>query len=413
MYKKDIEVSADKPLTMTVNLARFANLPEQGWYSGDDHIHLSRSAPAANKNIMKMLAAEDVHVSNLLKMGNFSATHFQQYAFGTKGQYIDKNHAIASGVEDPRTAHRGHTISLNVTNPVHDRDKYYLYHKVFKEHQRQGGLTGYAHVDAGWFNEDRGLALDVPFGLVDFVEIMQNGAIHTGQWYDFLNLGYKLSPMAGSDFPYFIDQPGAVRAYAKVAGEFSPQAWFDAVKKGHVYVTNGPFLEFNINGESMGDSVKLTAGDELQVAANVSLNPDFDQLDRIELISQGEVITQIKAKEGEQTLKLETALKPSSGLWLAVRAFGKNQALAHSAPIYVNLGSDTHIAKDKAPAIANKLVGQLQLMKETPTPYGELEFWEIAPGFEPLWEKQKKELYLRIDGAIKQYNEIITIIDGR
>ncbi|MEX2272687.1 MAG: hypothetical protein WD690_14535 [Vicinamibacterales bacterium] len=34
-----------------------------------------------------------------------------------------------------------------------------------------------------------------------------------------------------------------VRNYAKINRPFSADAWFDAFRRGRVYVTNGPFLE--------------------------------------------------------------------------------------------------------------------------------------------------------------------------
>ena len=114
-------------------------------------------------------------------------------------------------------------------------------------------MSGYAH-QAELFNGRRGIALDVPFGIVDFVEILQQGRLPTDLWYGFLNLGYKLLPAAGSDFPY-MDLPGVVRSYAKIDGPFSVDAWFDAFRAGRIFVTNGPLLEVTANGRPLGDEL--------------------------------------------------------------------------------------------------------------------------------------------------------------
>ena len=244
----------------------------------------------------------------------------------------------------------------------------------------------------------------MPFGLADFVEIMQDGSIHTGQWYDYLNLGLKLTPMAGSDYPY-IDQPGSVRAYALVEGGYSPAAWFDAVKKGRVFVTNGPFINFTINKQTVGSTLQLDNGEKISVSATVNLNPHYDKLDRVELVRQGEVVQRVVASNGQQELRLKYDAIASQGQWFAIRAYGKNNALAHSAPIYIHVGNDSHRAQTKSAAIAKKLIAQLKEMKQQPDTNLELEFWQVETGFEQTWEQQKERLFKRIDKAIAWYQK--------
>ena len=68
-------------------------------------------------------------------------------------------------------------------------------------------------------------------------------------------------PVAGADFPYFGPTlPGVERTYVKVEGEFTPQSWFAAFRRGHAYVTNGPFLDFTINGRQMGEELRVPGG---------------------------------------------------------------------------------------------------------------------------------------------------------
>ena len=52
-------------------------------------------------------------------------------------------------------------------------------------------MTGYAYLGE-LFNGRRGRALDVPFGLIDFIEVLQGGRLNTEIWYTFLNLGYRV-----------------------------------------------------------------------------------------------------------------------------------------------------------------------------------------------------------------------------
>src|SRR5258706_3016252 len=283
-FHNSFEVRADQTTAVTASLERYADLPRRGWYSGDSHIHLTRDE-VADPLVWGMVAAEDVYVGNLLEMGNISGTHFKQpKQWGPASRYaFDKRHFVVSGQEDPRTGHIVHTIHHNIASPVHlDSDNYFFYNKVFEQSHKQGGPSGFAHMGSG-FGGQRGLALTVPFGLVDFIEVLQAGRIFTDVWYRFLDLGYKISPAAGSDWPYS-DFPGVVRNYVKLNGKLDLDAWFASFHAGHVYVSNGPFLEFTVNGKQMGEEVRVKRGARLNVAATGQLNPDIDKLNRLELV---------------------------------------------------------------------------------------------------------------------------------
>ena len=233
---------------------------------------------------------------------------------------------------------RGHTLHHNLPAPMHlPTDSYFAYDQAFEEVRRHGGFSGYAH-QGELFNGRRGLALDVPFGIVDFIEVLQNGRLSTEGWYNFLNLGYRILPDAGSDFPY-MDLPGVVRNYAKIDGPFSAEAWFAAFRRGHMYVTNGPLLEFTVNGQPMGAEVKVARGASLEVVAEADLNPDIDALSHVELVAHGEVIATEPAN-GRSRVSLRASVAADRSKWLAVRAWGRrqersNMTVAHTAPVYV------------------------------------------------------------------------------
>ena len=396
---------------LKISVPRWESLPEKGWYSGDAHIHLARTK-AENERFSKHLRAEDVHVSNILEMNNPGGGHYVQYAWGVDGQYRLGDHVLVPGIESPRTAQRGHTISLNIQKPMYDRDSYFEYHKFFEEYARQGGLSGYAHVGSGEFRASWGLALDVPFGIVDFVEILQDGYLRTDLWYEFLNLGYELTPVAGSDFPYF-DQPGAVRSYAKVKGEFTPQAWYDSIHLGHTFVTNGPMLEFTVNGKPMGSILKARRGDVLTILASARINPDVDRLDRLELIAHGDLINNITAGEGDDSLALTHEMAVTSGLWIAARAYGKTQAVSHTAPVYVHVGDGGSWSSKKASAIVDTMRQRLRSLADISiSPNRELEFWEAGSAVKVLWNRQKPAILRRVHEAFERYDVLLERIEA-
>jgi hypothetical protein len=124
-----------------------------------------------------------------------------------------------------------------------------LYHETF-ERLRVGGRPPATRTWTAGGSLTTRAALDVPFGLVDLVEVLQAGTLHTAQWYDFLNLGYRLVPIAGSDWPY-IDMVGSVRNMVHVEGGLTPDRWFEALRAGRTFVTSGPMLTLRV-GEADG-----------------------------------------------------------------------------------------------------------------------------------------------------------------
>ncbi len=400
-----IEVTHAGMTKRTISLERWAKPQDDGWYSGDVHIHVTRNA-RDNDAVAAFMSAEDVHVSNLLASSNPARRHFDQYAWGRRGRYrVGETHSMVPGIEGPRTAHAGHVISINIARPLDDQLDYFDYGAAFEGYGAQGALSGFAHVGLNEFGEWRGLALEMPFGTVDFVEVMQFNALHTEIWYDFLNLGYRLTPVAGSDFPYF-GKPGGERTYVKVDGAFTPDRWFDGLRKGRAFVTNGPLLTFFANDATMGDTLRTRVGERVDVAASVSVNPDIDSLDRLELVKNGDVIATTAATADDHELRLEHTVTVSNGAWLAVRAYGRERGLAHSTPIYVHAGEEGSWSREKAPAVLERVVGWLDALAEAPLEVErELEFWEID-NLPALWEAQKPQVLERIERARASYRAL-------
>ncbi len=409
MQVTNFTVRAGATTKLDLTLKPWANMPSKGWYTGDVHIHIPRSSAAANKNALAFLAAEGLHVSNLLQLTNPAQSHFGQYAYGDAGRAADGNHTIVPGSEGPRTAHRGHTIALDIETPITDDDQYFLYHTFFEAYRKQGATTGYAHVGSGEFHDEIGLALDVPYDLVDFVEIMQNGSLRTGVWYDFLNMGFRLSAAAGSDFPYF-DQPGSVRTLAHINGPFSPDAWFSALKKGHSFATTAPMLEFTVEGQGMGGTVDVTNTPELNVTGRAIINPDFGALDELSVVYCGDVIAAASAADNRLDLNIAAKIAGKVG-WVALVARGPGQVAAHSTPVYLTDSAGNSWCPNKAKAQAEKTISQLDAFLDAPIIVNnELEYWELD-GLEAQFDAQKPALTKHVSVVKAYYRRMISLLD--
>ena len=409
---RKVDVLANQTTTIRLPLHRYVDLPSAGWYSGDSHVHLMRER-AADLGVWGQMAAEDVHVGNLLEMGNIEGTYFKQPAWDRAGQFERDGYALVPGQEDPRTGMRGHTVHWNLKAHVHfEKEAFFQYDKVFERTRSQGALTGYAHLGE-LFNGRRGLALDVPFGLVDFIEVLQGGRLNTDIWYSFLNLGYQVRPVGGADYPYFGPTlPGIERTYVKLDGPFSAEAWFNGFRRGHVYVTNGPVLNLSVNGSEMGDEMHVARGTPLDVVADARLNPDVDDLDRLELVVLGDVEARASA-DGSDRVHLQQRLVADHSMWIAVRAYGGRQqpqftTVAHSAPVYVVVDDQPTWKASAVPSLVEYQRSQLNELLTVPIdPNSDLEAWETGDTLVDQWPQQLPLLKPRIEEAARRYQQLL------
>jgi hypothetical protein len=419
-WRGKVEVKLDKTTRVSAALARYVDMPAKGWYSGDTHIHVMRDG-VKDAAIWGFVAAEDVHVSNLLQMANITGMYFKQPdAWGKAGSFERDGHFLVSGQEDPRTGHFGHTLHLNLPQPIQPpTTDYFLYQDVFESARRQGGVSGFTQM--GWGQRqgpepqmDRGLTLLAPTRLVNFIEVLQAGRFVSDGWYRLLNLGYRINPAAGSDWPYG-DLPGVARSYVKLDGPLQLDAWFDAYRAGHTYVTTGPLLEFSVNGKGMGEELRVKKGTPLDVDIETRLNPDVDALDRVELVALGEVIETRRAS-GSDRASLKKRIVADHSMWMAARSFGSRQdpgnlTIAHSAPIYIVVDDEPTWSSAQLPAIIGDLRYQLGRMlgeEIPPIVNAGPEAWETRTLTAGQWLLQRPLLKPRIELADAAYRQLVT-----
>jgi hypothetical protein len=322
-----------------IALARWIDMPARGWYSSDDHIHLRRS-PANDPNITRWIAAEDIHVGHILQMGDFWATFFSQYGFGDKGRYVEGDTVLSPGQEEPRTPEIGHTISLGAQEFVRMSRDYYSYDRYFDRVHSLGGVTGFAHQAMSFFGY-RGMAVNTLRGKTDFLEVeqfcVQGGPLLLEHYYRFLDLGFKLTALAGSDFPWCgqgFAQIGNARFYAYTGGPFSFDNWFSSLKAGHTFVSTGPMVLLTVNGRIPGDSLDVAPGTKLQIHAEAFGDRTQAPLRSLEIIGHGKTLARTAGD------KLDFELTPQHGIWIAARCDAGPAQNAHTTPVYVTVNAD-------------------------------------------------------------------------
>lgn len=332
--RREVDVKPGSALRVDVELERWIDPRATGWHSADDHVHISRYRVDQNPRLATWMAAEDLHVANLLQMGTadqFTVT--PQYAFGDAGVYRAAGTVLLAGQEHPRTHFLGHTITLGAREPIDLRDSYIVYEKFWRETERLGGISGFAHLGQGPAQD--GLAISAPGGRIRFVEVLQFEYPGYSVWYELLNLGFRIAPSAGTDFPCIPSTPGRERVYVQVDGELSRQSFVAGFRSGRTFVTNGPVLEFRAGDAGIGDEIRLDGPGQIRVTGSVRFDPERDDVTALELVKGGRVIHSetTPVARGQLALTFDVPFERSS--WLGLRASGSKLDEAPYRPLDV------------------------------------------------------------------------------
>ncbi|MAT69430.1 MAG: hypothetical protein CMJ58_07875 [Planctomycetaceae bacterium] len=378
--RDEIDVQAGQWVRKNYQLERWIDMPARGWYSGDDHVHARLISSEDAENLLDYACAVDVHVANILEMGDCVRTYYAQRGYGREFRVQRGDHWLVPGQEDPRSV-LGHAIGLNLDSKVRDLERYLLNDWLAAEIHRQGGLYGHTHVGANACVVHREMAIFTPLGIVDFNSIMQAN-LGTELFYDQLNLGFKMTASAGADTPYG-GTIGAVRAYAYcgVNQKFTPDAWFEAMKLGRTFVTNGPMLELKAGDQLPGAEIPVRAGQTLHVTASAEGLVGSSAPEEMRLIWLGEPLVVQRAESADQAkIEMDVEVPVDFGGWLAVHAIGRDGSEAHSTPIYVVREGFRHWNHERAPQIIQK---QLAAIDDAASALAESERL-VAQGGNPL-----------------------------
>ena len=369
-WRGTVEVGMGKSESVEVTLERIADMPSQGWWSGDVHVHMNyagtyRNTPARLK---EQMLAEDLHVVENLIVNKEQRIPDIEYFDRGKPDPVSDERAIVVHAEEYHTSFWGHMSLLGLGDhfvmpnyagyPNTAAASLYPHNSVIADDAgAQGGLVGYVHLyDAPPDPSAPGrlshaFPVDVALGKVDFFEAVGFDESHlTTQdiWYRLLNLGFRIPAAGGTDamanHASLHGPVGMSRTYA-ASGRLEHGAWLAALQAGRTFATNGPLLEFSIDGKGLGDTITLDASGKLTARAGMN---SIVAVDHLQLVGNGEVVAEIPLSEDRrrseaavQTVELQVE---KSG-WYVLRAFTEsarypildNQVSATTSPIYVTV----------------------------------------------------------------------------
>lgn len=364
------KIDSQQDAAQNRDLSRIVDLKKRGWRSGDLHIH---RAPQA---VPLLMEAEDLDVApvitwwNQRRVWDETTRPKSRIESMNEGKWID----WMAG-EDERQG--GALLFFNLPEPlaIQDAKPEWPSPMVFLEQTR---LYTKPHVDI-----EKPFWWDVPVwvasGLADTMGIANNhmyrrgvfeneawgkardsdrlpAPLGNGMWsqeiyYHVLNAGICLPPSAGSASGVLANPVGYNRVYVHTGEASSMEAWWEGLREGRSFVTNGPLLLTRVDDRLAGTVFKMEKDSDLEVALDIELYTQ-DPVHNVDLIFNGSVLKQLPLDpQGSPTepIRVKTQLRVPGPGWLMIRAVTTvpfTYRFAASAPYYFKRGEGQPISAD-------------------------------------------------------------------
>lgn len=177
---------------------------------------------------------------------------------------------------------------------------------------------------------------DLILGEIDAFE-MQHPSVfpHTDleQYYALCNAEFVTPLVAGSAKQDNQSVLGVMRTYAYLHGQpLTYTGWIEAVRAGRTFVSNGPLLEFTIDGKVPMSEVMVSTNAPVQVRASAR---SWSAFEKLELLWNGEVFAEASVDScAPFHAVLNHALTVERDGYLMVRCRGE-ESLAHSSAVAI------------------------------------------------------------------------------
>jgi hypothetical protein len=357
---------AQTPLAVTNRLRRLARLSDEGWWSGDLHVH------RPPEQIELLMRAEDLHIAPIITWWNRSSYWTNRPVPAHSLVNFDTNRFYhLMGGEDERDG--GALLYFDLPEPfdITAGERSYPHSLVYARAIKK-------KTPRVWIDLEKPFWWDFPAwvaaGVGDSVGIANNhqhrsGMMDSEAWgkprpnrddplgngwwtlsiyYHLLNCGFRLPPSAGSASGVLPNPVGYNRAYVHVDGELSWDKWWAALRSGKCFVSNGPLLRCRANSHLPGHVFKITKGESMDVELDVQLT-SRDPIAALEIITNGAVSAKITGEQLSSPIKHRLRLSESG--WFLVRAFANvphTFRYASTGPFHVESGDAKRISKESA-----------------------------------------------------------------
>ncbi len=375
--ERTVEVRADQTSEISIPIERWTNWSRRGWWTGENHFHANYNGAYYQRprDSLAWLEAEDLNTANMIVANSEGAfIHDMEFFRGSVDPLSKPRYVLYWGQEYRNSDPLGHMAFLNIkkqvppsfTSVIGSGSPYDfpLNTMAALEARSQGGLVSYVHPmmlgGADVFDTNLGAKeapLTAALGAMDAIDVLPRGGPAFEMWYRFLNSGFHILPGAGTDvftnWRGVNGVPGGARQYVEVGGPMDWDLWIARYRQGRVFVTNGPLVEFRLNGLPAGSVIAAAHGQPYAARLSVAIESRVP-ISAIEFLLNGTVIDTRRYDPGVTTAHAEKEVALESSSWVAVRVSGPpargvayGNPIAHSGAAYVEFdGRPTLIRED-------------------------------------------------------------------
>ena len=375
--REKVTIKADTDV-ITFEVDRVLHWRQDGWVTADTHVHFLSPQTALLEG-----EGEGVNVVNLLasqwgemfsNVSDFDGkTTIGAKDFGGDGEFL-----VRVGTEN-RMQVLGHISLLGYSGQmIHPLCSGGPSESALGDPQEltmaewaqrcidQGGLVVMPHGP----NPQCERAADIVLGLIHAMEMMtfnphqaQINPYGIADWYRYLNLGYQVPVVGGSDKMAAASQLGGVRTYTNMGDrDFTYENWMTATKEGNTFVTVGPLVEIQVEGQFPGSKVELSSsGGTVNVTWKVeSVSLPIDQ---VEVIVGGLVQEQVNVNK-ELSASGSAEVKVENSTWIALRVRGSykgkhGEIAAHTSCVQVLVDGKPIYSQADATTILEQIEGAI------------------------------------------------------
>lgn len=347
--------AGDEKLTLRHTLERIAHMVDEGWWSGELHIHRPVD------EVPLLMRAEDLHVGPVITWWNRNNPWKDRPLPKALWREVAPNRVIGlMGGEDERQGGALLYFLLNKPLPIQSAQREFPSPMVYLNQADDQGAwidiekpfwrdvpawiaSGKAD-SIGLANNhmwERGMLDNEAWGrarpIKDFPSPQGNGRWTQFLYYQVLNAGIPLAPSAGSASGVLNNPVGYNRVYVHLGDDLNLYDWWDGLRKGRSFVTNGPLLRCRVGDALPGNRFQPTSeGSLLHLKARLTSR---DSIESFEIVHNGNIIRRVPVQdiEGkiEQDLGVAPTGKPGWFLVRAVTSLPHTFRFASTAPFYV------------------------------------------------------------------------------
>ncbi len=389
--ERRINLEPGEHRSLQITLQRRSPLHREGWYAGDNHVHmvhgerkisvdfsyaalagraegLDYMALAQDWNIASAVPEELDRVCRAVSTTDFTLTWNleapKNYWRGDASECLGHCWTLAmrgrraSGADAIRELLQlsAHDYE-NTKEPAPNFESQALVHEL-------GGIVSYSHPCRWWWGAWGGkgiypenphkfvsnMAAELPFDTVagptyDTIDVLMQTREQTANecalklWFMLLNHGYRIAASGSSDATF--DNPGGavpgrIRLYARVPGEFTLAGCAQAVREGRSFVTSGPLLILEMNGHGSGDVLEVKGPTKARCRVRAwASGAAGERLTTVELIRNGQTVRNFDVGADTASFAKEFEIEESSNAWYVARCYGSSPGqIAITNPVY-------------------------------------------------------------------------------